>query len=97
MRAHEQLMIEETRREATTWRMGEEMESAEPFMRLTLNIILRAVLGAEGAHLEQLRRIMPPMVELGAKLTASPFAEVNVSSNAPPASVPLIKALYCVQ
>jgi|UniRef100_UPI003F58A511 hypothetical protein len=75
MRAHEALMIEETRREATTWRMGKEMESAEPFMRLTLNIILRAVLGAEGAHLEQLRRIMPPMVELGAKLTASPFAD----------------------
>lgn len=79
MRAHEQLIVEETLKESSTWNLGEEMESTEPFMRLTLNVILRAVLGAEGAHLDQLRRIMPPMVELGAKLTVSPFANPDRS------------------
>lgn len=74
MRAHEQLMIEETRREAETWQEGVEMETVEPFFRLTLNVILRAVLGAEGDELVKLRRIMPPMGELGTKLTSSPFA-----------------------
>ncbi|OZC87701.1 hypothetical protein CH272_18690 [Rhodococcus sp. 05-340-1] len=74
MRAHEQLMVDETRREASTWHLGVEMESTAPFMHLTLNIILRAVLGAEGTHLQRLRTIMPPMAELGAKITVSPFA-----------------------
>lgn len=74
MRAHERLMIEETRREAETWQKGVEIETIEPFMHITLNIILRAVLGAEGDHLVQLRRIMPPMAELGAKLALSPIA-----------------------
>lgn len=74
MRAHEELMVAETRREAASWELGQEMEMTEPFMQITLNIILRAVLGAEGRHLDDLRRIMPPMVELGAKLTLAPFA-----------------------
>lgn len=74
MRAHSELMVAETRQEAASWKLGQEMEMTEPFMQITLNIILRAVLGAEGRHLEDLRRIMPPMVELGAKLLLAPFA-----------------------
>jgi cytochrome P450 len=41
-------------------------------MRITLNAILRAVFGAEGAELDQLRRILPPWVTLGSRLAALP-------------------------
>jgi cytochrome P450 len=41
-------------------------------MRITLNAILRAVFGAEGAELDQLRRILPPWVTLGSKMALLP-------------------------
>jgi cytochrome P450 len=41
-------------------------------MRITLNAILRAVFGAEGAELDQLRRILPPWVTLGSRLATVP-------------------------
>ena len=37
-------------------------------MRITLNAILRAVFGAEGDEFEALRKLIPPMVELGSKI-----------------------------
>ena len=36
--------------------------------RITLNIILRIVFGAEGAEFDQLRDLLPPMVDLGSKI-----------------------------
>ena len=41
-------------------------------MRITLNIILRAIFGADGAELETLRRIIPPWVTLGSRLAVLP-------------------------
>lgn len=41
-------------------------------MRITLNAILRAVFGAEGAELDELRRLIPPWVTLGSRLAALP-------------------------
>ena len=41
-------------------------------MRITLNAILRAVFGAEGAELDELRRILPPWVTLGSRLATLP-------------------------
>jgi cytochrome P450 len=44
-------------------------------MRITLNAILRAVFGAEGAELDELRRLIPPWVTLGSRLAALPKPE----------------------
>jgi len=41
-------------------------------MRITLNAILRAVFGADGAHLDELRRIIPPWVTLGSRCATLP-------------------------
>src|SRR5262245_47107296 len=41
-------------------------------MRITLNAILRAIFGAEGAGLDELRRIAPPWVTLGSRLATLP-------------------------
>lgn len=75
LRAYEDVMIEETLREAATWPQGVEFETTPAFLRLTLAIILRAVIGATGSHYDQLQRLMPEVAELGARLTVSPFQD----------------------
>lgn len=72
MKNYEQIVEEETLREVVSWPEGKEFETLEPMMRITLNIILRAIFGAAGAELETLRRIIPPWVTLGSKLVPLP-------------------------
>ncbi len=69
---YEVIFEEETLREAASWPEGQEFESLEPMMRITLNTILRAVFGADGEQLDELRRIIPPWVTLGSKLAVLP-------------------------
>lgn len=69
---YEVIFEEETLREAASWPEGQEFESLEPMMRITLNAILRAVFGADGEQLDELRRIIPPWVTLGSKLAVLP-------------------------
>ncbi len=72
MKNYERIVEEETVREAATWPDGREFATLEPMMRITLNIILRAIFGAEGANLETLQRIIPPWVTLGSRLAVLP-------------------------
>ncbi|WP_370331330.1 cytochrome P450 [Mycolicibacterium hippocampi] len=69
---YETIFEEETLREAAAWPEGQAFETLEPMMRITLNAILRAVFGADGAHLDELRRIIPPWVTLGSRLAVLP-------------------------
>ncbi len=70
---YERIFEEETLREATDWPVGQEFPTLEPMMRITLNAILRAVFGgADGAHLDELRRIIPPWVTLGSRVATMP-------------------------
>ena len=69
---YEVIVEEETLREAASWPEGREFASLEPMMRITLNVILRAVFGADGEQLDELRRIIPPWVTLGSKLAVLP-------------------------
>lgn len=70
--AYENIVEEETLREIATWPDGVEFATLEPMMRITLNVILRAVFGAEGAELEQLRQLLPKWVTLGSRLAVLP-------------------------
>ena len=79
LKAYEGLMAEEALREAATWPQGREIETLEPFMRITLNIILRAVFGARGKELDELRELLPRMVELGSRLALLPESGLLVS------------------
>lgn len=69
---YERIFEEETLRETASWPEGRPFETLEPMMRITLNSILRAVFGADGAHLDELRRIIPPWVTLGSRLAVLP-------------------------
>ena len=42
-------------------------------MRITLNAILRAVFGAEGAEFDELREVLPAIVSLGSRTSRLPF------------------------
>ena len=69
---YEQIIEEETLREAANWPVGHELRTLEPMMRITLNVILRAVFGAEGVELEYLRQLIPGWVKLGSRLATLP-------------------------
>ncbi|MGK2881095.1 MAG: cytochrome P450 [Mycobacterium sp.] len=69
---YETIAEEETLREIANWPQGRDFETLEPMMRITLNVILRGVFGADGAELDELRRIIPPWVTLGSKMAILP-------------------------
>lgn len=70
--AYERIVEEETLREMASWPEGQEFATLEPMMRITLNVILRAIFGAEGAELQQLRELLPKWVTLGSRLAVLP-------------------------
>ncbi|WP_395309401.1 cytochrome P450 [Mycobacterium sp. AMU20-3851] len=74
---YERIFEEETLREAANWPIGQEFPTLEPMMRITLNAILRAVFGADGAHLDELREIIPPWVTLGSRCATLPTPKRN--------------------
>ncbi|OBI84608.1 cytochrome P450 [Mycobacterium sp. E740] len=69
---YEQIFAEETLRESANWPTGQAFPTLEPMMRITLNAILRAVFGADGEQLDELRRIIPPWVTLGSRVATLP-------------------------
>ena len=70
--SYERIVEEETLREIATWPDGVEFATLEPMMRVTLNVILRAVFGAEGEELQRLRDLLPKWVTLGSRLAVLP-------------------------
>jgi cytochrome P450 len=80
---YERIFEEETLREAAYWPEGEPFESAESLMRITLNVMLRAVFGADGEQFDELRRIMPDWVMLGCRLTVLPKPSRTLGRRSP--------------
>ena len=72
VRTYENIVEEEVMREIEAWPEGREFETLPAMTRITLNTILRAVLGAEAAVLEELRVLMPRVVTLGSRLVTMP-------------------------
>jgi cytochrome P450 len=70
---YESTIEEEAVREMASWPQGREFATLESMMRITLNVILRAVFGAEGAELEELRELLPKFVKLGSRLVVLPI------------------------
>lgn len=83
MRAYEDIVEEETLKEIQTWPSGQEFAVMPSTMRITLNVILRAVFGAEGAEFETLRELMPPMVTYASRLMVVPWLHRDLGSRSP--------------
>lgn len=72
MKKYEAIIEEETLRETATWPEGRPFETLPSMNHITLNAILRAIFGADGAELDELRRIIPPWVTLGSRMALMP-------------------------
>jgi cytochrome P450 len=73
LRAYESLMNEEAVREMRRWPRAREFAVMPSMMRITLNIILRAVFGADGAEQEELRGLLPKLVRVASMLAVAPI------------------------
>ena len=69
---YERIAEEETFRDAASWPMGQEFPILEATNRITLNVILRAVFGAEGADFDALRKLVPGWVTWSSRLALLP-------------------------
>ncbi len=83
MKNYERIIEEETLRESGGWPEGRPFATLPSMMHITLNAILRAVFGAEGAELDELRRLIPPWVTLGSRMAALPKPERNYGRFSP--------------
>jgi cytochrome P450 family 138 len=83
LRAYEAVIEEEAVREMASWPEGREFATLGPMMRITLNAILRAVFGADGADLAELRTLLPAMVKLGSRLVALPIPPTDLGRWSP--------------
>ena len=54
LKNYEKVIEDETLRESANWPENNEFRILEPMNRITLNVILRTILGADGAELEEL-------------------------------------------
>jgi cytochrome P450 len=73
--AYESIIEREAAFEFTTWPQDQTFATLPSMMRITLNVILRAVFGAEGQELERLREVLPPGIRLGSKLALIPVPQ----------------------
>jgi len=80
---YESIIEAETLREIANWPEGTPFATLPATMRITLNTILRAVFGAEGAEFDELRRLIPPWVTLGSRLVALPKPKRNYGRFSP--------------
>jgi cytochrome P450 family 138 len=83
MRSYESIIEQEARKEMATWPSGSEFATLEPFMRITLNSILRCVFGAEGSDVDQLAKILPEFVTLGSRLALLPVLQRDFGPGSP--------------
>ena len=83
LRAYEAIIEQEAVREMADWPEGREFATLGPMMRITLNAILRAVFGAEGDELDELRTLLPAMVKLGSRLVALPIPRTDLGRWSP--------------
>src|SRR5262249_12112436 len=73
--AYEAIIEREAADEFATWPQDRTFATMPSMMRITLNVILRAVFGAEGDEFERLREILPVGIKLGSTLALVPVPQ----------------------
>jgi cytochrome P450 family 138 len=85
---------EETIRGTASWPEGKEFATMASFMRITLNVILRAVFGAEGPRQERLAALLPGLVTTGSLLAGFPFLHRDFGRRSPAARYARLRNQY---
>ena len=81
--AYEKIVEEETVRELASWPQGRAFPTLPSMMRITLNVILRAVFGSAGAEFTALRDLLPGAITLGSRLAVLPIPTVDLGRWSP--------------
>ncbi|WP_084734808.1 cytochrome P450 [Actinophytocola xinjiangensis] len=81
--AYERIVEEETVRELASWPTGEPFPVLPSTMRITLNVILRTVFGAQGREYDQLLVLLPKLISLGSHLSVVPVPKIDVGGWTP--------------
>src|SRR3954447_6409171 len=83
MKSYVTIIEEEAEREMATWPADRAFRTLEPFSRITLNAIIRAVFGAQEEDADELRRLLPDIVARGSRLAMLPFLHHDVGAWSP--------------
>jgi len=83
MKSYEAIISDEATRELSSWPSDQPFRTLEPFARITLNAIIRAVFGAQEQDAEDLRRILPEAVARGSRLALLPFLHRDLGPRSP--------------
>jgi cytochrome P450 len=83
LKNYEKVIEDETLRESANWPEGQEFRILEPMSRITLNVILRIILGGDDPELEELREIVPPWMTLGSLMAFAPAPPVWIRRHSP--------------
>jgi cytochrome P450 len=84
MHRYESIVEEETLREIQSWPEGHERRTTGPMMRITLNVILRAVFGVrDGWMMDELRERTPRAVKLGQRLVGLGLLQRDLGPGSP--------------
>jgi cytochrome P450 len=94
MQSYEGVIEQEALREMTSWPQGSEFPTLEPFMRITLNSILRAVFGAEGDDVKELAEVLPDFVTTGSRLALLPALQKDRGPFSPGRKFQRLRARY---
>lgn len=73
--AYEAIIEQEARGEFESWPYDRTFATMPSMTRITLNVMLRAVLGADGQELVRLREMLPPAIRLGSNLVLIPMPQ----------------------
>nr|WP_205266855.1 cytochrome P450 [Mycolicibacterium sphagni] len=73
--AYEAIVESEAVTEFGTWPADRSFAALPSMMRITLNVILRAVFGADGEEFTRLREMLPAAIQLGSKLSLIPVPQ----------------------
>jgi cytochrome P450 family 138 len=94
MRAYQDIIVAETEREIENWPQATEFATLHSFERITLNIILRAVFGADGAQFDHLRVLLPRLVSMGSWLMLLPNTPIDRWRHSPWARFRRLRSEY---
>jgi cytochrome P450 len=83
MKSYVTIIEEEAEREMATWPTDRAFRTLEPFSRITLNAIIRAVFGAQQQDADDLRRLLPDLVGRGSRLAMLPMLHHDVGAWSP--------------
>ncbi|GAA5187225.1 cytochrome P450 [Rugosimonospora acidiphila] len=92
--AYERIVEDETVRELATWPQDLPFPTMPSMRRITLNVILRAVFGAQGTELAELRELLPRLVTLGSWLAALPVPAVDLGRWSPWGRFRILRGRY---